>query len=69
MVAPARTPIRTDRLRSLNRPREVKVAEEQRTAGSGQWVAEKPDSFSIPKVIWFDETLKTIDVIREMWEI
>ncbi len=100
MVTSTRTPIRTDRLRSLNRPKEIKVAEctlpatsnqlsthpthpvrvtadgqrdgtqregsgEKLAAGSGQLAAE----FAIPKTIWLDETLRTVDVIRELWEI
>ena len=101
MVASTRTPIRTDRLRSLNRPKEIKVAEctlpatssqlpahpthplrvtangqreetvqregngEKLAAGSGQLAAD----FAIPKAIWFDKRLRTIEVIRELWEI
>ncbi len=101
MVTSTRTPIRTDRLRSLNRPKEIRVAEiqlpaarcplpasttpplrvtadgqreetlqreeggEKLGAGRGQLATE----FAIPKAIWFNKTLKTIEVIRELWEI
>ena len=138
MVAPARTPVCTNRLRSLNEPREVRVATVQvadagcqlpadcqppaarcplpattqpmrvdangqceetsnegkgakRAAGSGQQAADissqqaannsgqlaannsglqtTTDTFSLPRALWLNDTLKTVDAIREIWEI
>jgi len=54
-------------------------AAEKRAAGRGQPAAEKPaagsgqpaadNSFSIPRALWLNDTLKTVDAIREIWEI
>ncbi len=62
MVAPARTPLRTDRLRTLNVPRPVSV---------------ELNAADVPKKVWRsrdngggqEETAAVVEAVLEMWRI